>query len=343
MSSMNHSRRDFLFASAFAAVGLPVVLGRQAPALAAEAADAFVPPQSPRTTLNFNHDWKFIRQDVAGAEAPAFDDKPWSDIATPHSFNDVDSFRNLSSHSGGDTGTYKGLSWYRKHFKLPAAAAGHKVFIEFEGMRQAGDIYQPGNYTLAGSTVTGATLNNYSSVTNVFGKYTEDKTLFVSGLNAKYDDGTWSVKTDVSYSSAKRNNLYRSVATEFYPSTTTFASAAGQVPSIAVSGGDSANIGNTSAQTVQSYYAGIYDGPQRLHDEWDFHPRRIVGRDAPGRPALRHPVMRADRRRERPLLFEQRGEMFFVAIRGDAEEQDRACSGSSRRAHAPPASRFASR
>jgi TonB-dependent receptor len=132
---------------------------------------------------------------------------------------------------------------------------------------QAGDIYQPGNYTLAGNTVTGATLNNYSSVTNVFGKYTEDKTLFVSGLNAKYDDGTWSVKTDVSYSSAKRNNLYRSVATEFYPSTTTFASAAGQVPSIAVSGGDSANIGNTSAQTVQSYYAGIYDGPQRLHDD----------------------------------------------------------------------------
>ncbi|KPF56494.1 MULTISPECIES: TonB-dependent receptor [unclassified Novosphingobium] len=129
---------------------------------------------------------------------------------------------------------------------------------------QPGDIYQPGNYTLAGNTVTGATLNNYSSVTNVFGKYTEDKTLFVSGLNAKYDDGTWSVKTDVSYSSAKRNNLYRSVATEFYPSSTTFATGAGQVPSLSVSG---ANVGDTSAQTVQSYYPGLYDGPQRLHDD----------------------------------------------------------------------------
>jgi beta-galactosidase len=65
-------------------------------------------------------------------------------VATPHSFNDVDSFRKLISHSGGDTSTYKGLSWYRKHFKLPAELAGQKVFLEFEGMRQAGDIYLNG-------------------------------------------------------------------------------------------------------------------------------------------------------------------------------------------------------
>jgi len=50
----------------------------------------------------------------------------------------------IISHGGGDRGTYKGLSWYRKHFKLPAETAGHKVFIEFEGMRQAGDIYLNG-------------------------------------------------------------------------------------------------------------------------------------------------------------------------------------------------------
>ena len=50
----------------------------------------------------------------------------------------------IISHGGGDRGTYKGLSWYRKHFRLPAALAGHKVFLEFEGMRQAGDIYLNG-------------------------------------------------------------------------------------------------------------------------------------------------------------------------------------------------------
>ncbi len=108
-------------------------------------ADAkFTPPASPRVTYNFNSDWRFIRQDVPGAEVPSFDDSQWESVSTPHTFNDVDSFRVIIDHSGGDRGTYKGISWYRKHFKLPASAAGSKVFIEFEGMRQAGDIYLNG-------------------------------------------------------------------------------------------------------------------------------------------------------------------------------------------------------
>ena len=50
-----------------------------------------------------------LRDDVSGAEAPDFDDSHWTTISTPHSFNDVDSFRKTISHSGGDLGTYKGL------------------------------------------------------------------------------------------------------------------------------------------------------------------------------------------------------------------------------------------
>jgi beta-galactosidase len=144
MSPRQVSRREFVGASSFLALGLPVVLGRSYPAFAAPAPAPYTPPRSPRTTLNFNYDWRFIREDVPGAEAEAFDDSQWSSVATPHSFNDVDSFRMIISHSGGDRGTYKGLSWYRKHFKLPAGTAGQKVFLEFEGMRQAGDIYLNG-------------------------------------------------------------------------------------------------------------------------------------------------------------------------------------------------------
>ena len=64
----------------------------------------YVPPASPRAKLNFNLDWKFIREDVSGAEAPAFDDSKWTTVSTPHSFNDVDSFRKIISHGGGDRG-----------------------------------------------------------------------------------------------------------------------------------------------------------------------------------------------------------------------------------------------
>jgi beta-galactosidase len=122
-----------------------VVFALLASTLPLWSADAkFTPPASPRVTYNFNSDWRFIRQDVPGAEVPSFDDSQWETVSTPHTFNDVDSFRVIIDHSGGDRGTYKGISWYRKHFKLPASAAGSKVFIEFEGMRQAGDIYLNG-------------------------------------------------------------------------------------------------------------------------------------------------------------------------------------------------------
>jgi beta-galactosidase len=119
------SRREFLGAAAFAAA----------------LATPYTPPDSPRATLNLNLDWKFLRDDVPDAEAASFDDSKWATVSVPHTFNDVDSFRELISHGGGDRGTYKGLSWYRKHFKLPADLAGRRIFLEFEGMRQAGDIF----------------------------------------------------------------------------------------------------------------------------------------------------------------------------------------------------------
>ena len=122
-----------------------VLLSMALCSLTAIAADVpYAPPVSPRQTINFNPGWKFIRQDVPGAENPKFDDSSWTTVSTPHSFNDVDSFRVLISHGGGDRGTYKGLAWYRKHFKLPAELAGNKIFLEFEGMRQAGDIFLNG-------------------------------------------------------------------------------------------------------------------------------------------------------------------------------------------------------
>ena len=110
----------------------------------ARAQTVYAPPASPRVTFDFNADWKFIRQDVTGAEAVGFDDSKWDNVSTPHSYNETDSFRTIISHGGGDRGTYKGIGWYRKHFKIPASFAGQKVFIEFEGMRQAGDIYLNG-------------------------------------------------------------------------------------------------------------------------------------------------------------------------------------------------------
>ena len=110
-------------------------------------ADKFTPPDSARHEYNFDLNWKFFKEDtsrVDGAETVEFDDSQWPTVSTPHTFNDVDSFRTIISHSGGDRGVWKGTAWYRKLFKLPTVSEGKKVFLEFEGMRQAGEIFLNG-------------------------------------------------------------------------------------------------------------------------------------------------------------------------------------------------------
>jgi len=108
------------------------------------AAPPFTPPASPRAVYNFNPGWKFAFGDTAAAAQPAFDDSAWTNVSLPHTWNETDSYRAFISHSGGDTTEKMGVGWYRKHFKLPADAEGRKVFLQFDGMRQAGHFFLNG-------------------------------------------------------------------------------------------------------------------------------------------------------------------------------------------------------
>ncbi|AHF15126.1 sugar-binding domain-containing protein [Niabella soli] len=93
---------------------------------------------SSRIKYNFNSGWKLHVGDVSGAEAPAFDDKDWKPLTLPQAWNEDEAFKKDIK----DLST--GIAWYRKYFKLPASAKGQKIFIEFEGIRQAGDFYVNG-------------------------------------------------------------------------------------------------------------------------------------------------------------------------------------------------------
>lgn len=101
----------------------------------------FGQPGSPvRATYNFNPGWKLYVGDAAGAESPDFNDDNWKAITLPHAWNEDDAFRK----SIEDLPT--GISWYRKRFKIPPPDAGKKIFLEFEGVRQAGEFYLNGKY-----------------------------------------------------------------------------------------------------------------------------------------------------------------------------------------------------
>jgi len=105
----------------------------------------FQPPVSPRITYNFNPDWKFAFSDTIGADQPGFNDAAWASVSLPHTWNETDTYRAFISHSGGDQSEKMfGIGWYRKHFTLPDGSDGQKVFLQFDGMRQAGRFFLNG-------------------------------------------------------------------------------------------------------------------------------------------------------------------------------------------------------
>jgi beta-galactosidase len=98
-------------------------------------------------TFNFNPNWRFIREDVAGAQASGFDDSQWIAVSAPHTYNDVDTFDDF--HELGHVGERKqwgGKTWYRKTFTAPVAWANQRIVIEFEAIRQIAEVYLNGKH-----------------------------------------------------------------------------------------------------------------------------------------------------------------------------------------------------
>ena len=134
-------------------------------------------PPGPASEADFSMDvgWQFNKSDVAGAQATTFADTGagWSQVSTPHSYTDVDAYRVLISHNGGDHGLYQGPTWYRKHFKIPATFSGNKIIVEFERIRQSATFYingmQVGSYadgvSPCGVDITGKV--NFGAADNV--------------------------------------------------------------------------------------------------------------------------------------------------------------------------------
>ncbi len=80
-----------------------------------------------REAINFNVGWRFIKQDIEGAEAVNFDDSSWSVVNLP------DGLELLPLAASGGM-NYQGPSWYRKHFTLNSSLEGKKVILHFEGI-----------------------------------------------------------------------------------------------------------------------------------------------------------------------------------------------------------------
>jgi beta-galactosidase len=99
--------------------------------------DVETSPGSPRLSLSLNADWRFIRQDVAGAEQVAFDDSAWQSVRLPHTWN------NLDGQDGGNN-YYRGPGWYRRTLTVTPDLAGKSLFLKFDAASLVADVYVNG-------------------------------------------------------------------------------------------------------------------------------------------------------------------------------------------------------
>ncbi|MFN3304245.1 MAG: sugar-binding domain-containing protein, partial [Roseateles sp.] len=97
-----------------------------------------LPAHAAREVYNFNPGWRLHVGDAPGAQAANFDDQGWQPVTLPRAWNEDDAFgKDIVDHRTG-------IAWYRKRFTLPADIAHRKVFIEFEGARQAAEVWVNG-------------------------------------------------------------------------------------------------------------------------------------------------------------------------------------------------------
>jgi beta-galactosidase len=103
--------------------------------------------QSPaRIRDSFDFGWKFFKGDAPGAQQPTFSDAAWRALDLPHDWSIEGPFAQNEPASGSGGYTPTGMGWYRKRFRLPAAFAGRRVRIEFDGVYQNSEVWLNGRY-----------------------------------------------------------------------------------------------------------------------------------------------------------------------------------------------------
>lgn len=107
--------------------------------------------------------WKFIQNEVVGAEAVAFDDSSWESVAVPHDWaigkpfdmnidiqmvqvmEDGEKTKKLRTGRTGALPAF-GVGWYRTQISLPKEAEGGRVSVEFDGAMSLAQVYLNGEY-----------------------------------------------------------------------------------------------------------------------------------------------------------------------------------------------------
>ncbi|MET7689369.1 glycoside hydrolase family 2 TIM barrel-domain containing protein [Streptomyces sp. NPDC005483] len=142
---MTVTRRSVLLAST-AAPAAGVLSATPAAGAAGSAGSA-----SGRRTVALRGGWRFALVNPGGitdptgeyadAAAPGYDDSSWREIAVPHDWS-IELAPTTENGTTSGTGFFPGgLGWYRLAFTLPAALAGRRISVEFDGVYMDAYVY----------------------------------------------------------------------------------------------------------------------------------------------------------------------------------------------------------
>lgn len=125
------------------ALGATALAAASGAATQAQAPPTLAQPVPPRIRESFDFNWKFLKDDAAGAQDPAFNDASWRTLDVPHDWS-VEGPYSEKEIAQGSLPT--GVGWYRKHFQLPENYKGKKIFIEFDGVFENSEVWINGQY-----------------------------------------------------------------------------------------------------------------------------------------------------------------------------------------------------
>ncbi|MGE5496693.1 MAG: glycoside hydrolase family 2 protein, partial [Syntrophothermus sp.] len=99
-----------------------------------------------REDILVNTSWKFHKGDAEKALLKEFNDKNWTTLNLPHTWNNYD-----GQDGGGDF--YRGTGWYRKQIFINSNHSEKNIYIQFDGSNRKTDVYVNGGF--AGTHIGG--------------------------------------------------------------------------------------------------------------------------------------------------------------------------------------------
>ncbi len=114
----------------------------------------FIPPANYRVKQNIDFDWRFIRGDFpAEEETHQVNQLPWEKVNLPHDWSIKGEFN--KEHNTTQGFLPMEIGWYKKGLRLPECWEDRKVFIIFDGVYRASDVWM--NYAFIGHHESGYT------------------------------------------------------------------------------------------------------------------------------------------------------------------------------------------